>query len=139
MEHYPAGWDLPAYQTSGAAAMDLRNAGRAIRLGSLQRTLVPTGLRIAIPVGYEGQVRPRSGLATKRGLTLPNTPGTIDSDYRGEILVPMVNLDAEPQTIDHGERIAQLLVAPVARFAWDERAELPETKRGDGGFGSTGR
>jgi len=138
MAHFPDGWDLPAYQTAGAAAVDLRNAGPDVTLDSLGRTLVPTGLRVAIPAGYEGQVRPRSGLATRRGLTLPNTPGTIDSDYRGEILVPMVNLDPAPQTIAHGERIAQLLVAPVARIAWDEAEELPETRRGTGGFGSTG-
>jgi dUTP pyrophosphatase len=139
MGHFPADWELPAYQTPGAAAVDLRNAGPDVRLASLERTRVPTGLRVAIPTGYEGQVRPRSGLASRRGLTLPNTPGTIDSDYRGEILVPMVNLDRQPQTVAHGERIAQLLVAPVARLAWDEVAELPPTRRGDGGFGSTGR
>lgn len=139
MEHFPEDWELPAYQTPGAAAVDLRNAGPAVTLAPLGRTLVPTGLRVAIPAGYEGQVRPRSGLATRRGLTLPNTPGTIDSDYRGEILVPMVNLDRSPQTIDHGERVAQLLVTPVARLVWEENAELPGTERGAGGFGSTGR
>ncbi len=139
MDHFPRDWDLPAYQTSGAAAVDLRNAGPPVTLRSLERTLVPTGLRIAIPAGYEGQVRPRSGLAMRRGITLPNAPGTIDSDYRGEILVPVVNLDHSPQTIDHGERVAQLLVAPVARLVWDERVELPGTERGAGGFGSTGK
>jgi len=139
MDHFPSDWDLPAYQTPGSAAADLRNAGPAVTLASLERTLVPTGLRVAIPPGFEGQVRPRSGLAMRRGLTLPNTPGTIDSDYRGEILVPMVNLDAAPRTIGHGERIAQLLIAPVARLVWDETADLPETERGEGGFGSTGR
>jgi dUTP pyrophosphatase len=139
MDHFPPEWELPAYQTPGAAAVDLRNAGPALTLASLQRALVPTGLRVAIPSGYEGQVRPRSGLASRRGLTLPNTPGTIDSDYRGEILVPVVNLDAAPQTVDHGERVAQLLLAPVARLAWDEVPELPATERGVGGFGSTGR
>ncbi len=138
MDHFPADWELPAYQSSGAAAVDLRNAGPDVTLSSLERTLVPTGLRVAIPAGYEGQVRPRSGLASRRGLTLPNTPGTIDSDYRGEILVPMVNLDPAPRTIAHGERIAQLLVAPVARVAWEPVDTLPGTERGAGGFGSTG-
>lgn len=138
LAHFPADWELPAYQTPGAAAVDLRNAGPDVTLASLERTRVPTGLSVAIPAGYEGQVRPRSGLASKRGLTLPNTPGTIDSDYRGEILVPMVNLDAAPQTIAHGERIAQMLVSPVARLAWEEAPELPPTRRGEGGFGSTG-
>ena len=139
MEHFPVDWELPAYQTAGAAAVDLRNAGPPVLLDSLERALVPTGLRVAIPPGFEGQVRPRSGLATRRGLTLPNTPGTIDSDYRGEVLVPMINLDPSPQRIEHGERIAQLLIAPVARLRWEERAELPSTERGTGGFGSTGR
>lgn len=138
MAHFPADWKLPAYQTPGAAAVDLRNAGPDVTLGSLERTLVPTGLRVAIPAGYEGQVRPRSGLASRHGLTLPNTPGTIDSDYRGEILVPMVNLDPAPSTIAHGERIAQLLVAPVARLEWESVDALPATERGTGGFGSTG-
>ena len=138
MAHFPADWELPAYQTPGAAAVDLRNAGPDVTLGSLERTLVPTGLRVAIPSGYEGQVRPRSGLASRRGLTLSNTPGTIDSDYRGEILVPMVNLDPAPSTIAHGERIAQLLVAPVARLEWEPVDALPATERGVAGFGSTG-
>ena len=136
---FPADWPLPAYATPGSAAVDLRNAGEAITLPSLGRHLVPTGLAIALPPGYEAQVRPRSGLAIKQGLSLVNTPGTIDSDYRGEILVPMINLDAGPQRIEHGDRIAQLLLAEVVRIEWEEAAELPQSGRGEGGFGSTGR
>lgn len=139
LQSYPSGWRLPEYHTRGAAALDLRNAGPAVTLPSLGRHLVPTGLSIALPEGFEAQVRPRSGLAIKQGLSLVNTPGTIDSDYRGEILVPMINLDAGPQTIEHGDRIAQLLVAAVIRIAWEEIDELPTSERGTGGFGSTGR
>ncbi len=139
LDTFPADWPLPAYATPGSAAVDLRNAGPAITLTSLGRHLVPTGLSIALPPGYEAQVRPRSGLSIKQGLSLVNTPGTIDSDYRGEILVPMINLDPSPQRIEHGERIAQLLVAAVIRIEWEEALELPPTARGEGGFGSTGR
>jgi dUTP pyrophosphatase len=139
LDNFPTGWDLPAYATAGSAAVDLRNAGPDITLPSLGRALVPTGLAIALPDGYEAQVRPRSGLATKQGITLINTPGTIDSDYRGEIRVPLANLDAGPQTIAHGERIAQLVLAAVARIDWQEVDGLPESGRGTGGFGSTGR
>ena len=102
-----------------------------------ERCLVPTGLALAIPVGYEGQVRPRSGLAHRDGLTLLNAPGTIDADYRGEVSVLLVNLGRAPVRIRRGDRIAQLLVSPVARVAWDEVTELPDTDRGEGGFGST--
>jgi dUTP pyrophosphatase len=139
LESYPAEWALPSYATSGSAALDLRNAGPAIVLKSLGRQLVPTGLAIALPEGYEAQVRPRSGLASKQGITLINTPGTIDSDYRGELLVPLVNLDASEQRIEHGDRIAQLLLSQVLRISWEEAAELPPSGRGTGGFGSTGR
>lgn len=139
LAHYPKEWPLPAYATAGSAAVDLRNAGPAVTLQSLERLLVPTGLAIALPEGTEAQVRPRSGLSIKRGLGVVNAPGTIDSDYRGEILVPMINFDREPQAIEHGERIAQLLVSAVVRIEWREQAELPDSERGAGGFGSTGR
>lgn len=104
----------------------------------MERRLINTGLYIALPDGFEAQVRPRSGLAIKRGLTLINTPGTIDSDYRGEIMVPMINLSGEPQTINDGERIAQMIVCSYAKVAWEEVAVLSETKRGEGGFGHSG-
>lgn len=139
LDNYPADWPLPAYATPGSAAVDLRNAGPAVTLAPLARQLVPTGLAIALPPGTEAQIRPRSGLALKRGLSIVNTPCTIDSDYRGEIRIPMINLDAAPQEIAHGERIAQLLVAPVLRIDWSPAAALPESERGAGGFGSTGR
>ncbi len=139
LDNYPADWPLPAYATAGSAALDLRNAGPPITLPPLARELVPTGLAIALPEGYEAQVRPRSGLAIRRGIGMVNAPGTIDSDYRGEIRVPLVNLDREPQVIDHGERMAQMLVAPVLRVEWQETTELPASERGSGGFGSTGR
>ncbi len=139
LENYPADWPLPAYATPGSAAVDLRNAGPAVTLAPLARQLVPTGLAIALPPGTEAQIRPRSGLALKRGLSIVNTPCTIDSDYRGEIRIPMINLDAAPQEIAHGERIAQLLVTTVLRIDWSPAAELPESERGAGGFGSTGR
>ncbi len=140
LPHFPAEWPLPDYATPGSAAVDLRNAGPDIELPPLGRVLVPTGLSIALPEGTEAQVRPRSGLAIHRGLGMPNAPGTIDSDYRGELLVPMINFDREPQTIAHGERIAQLVVARVCRIEWDLVKELPAGGvRGAGGFGSTGR
>jgi dUTP pyrophosphatase len=135
---YPADWELPAYATAGSAAVDVRNAGERITLPSLGRALVPTGLAIALPAGTEAQIRPRSGLALHRGISIINTPCTIDSDYRGEIRIPLINFDAEPQTIEHGERIAQLLVAAVIRIAWQSADTLPASGRGAGGFGSTG-
>lgn len=138
LDNYPADWPLPAYATEGSAAVDLRNGGPTVTIPSLGRQLVPTGLAIALPPGYEAQIRPRSGLALRRGISIVNTPCTIDSDYRGEIRIPLVNLDAAPQEVAHGERIAQLLVAFVPRIAWEEAAELPESGRGAGGFGSTG-
>lgn len=137
-----AGLDLPAYETAGSAGMDVRAAlpeREPVVLAPGQRAMVPTGLSVAIPEGYEIQVRPRSGLAAKHGLTCLNTPGTIDSDYRGEIKVILINLGQEAFTIQRGERIAQLVLAPVTRLAWSEVETLSETARGAGGFGSTGR
>nr|WP_314660763.1 dUTP diphosphatase [uncultured Porphyromonas sp.] len=131
---------LPAYATVGAAGMDLRAQLEApITLPPLGRVLVPTGLFIELPQGYEAQVRPRSGLAIKHGLTVLNSPGTIDADYRGEIKVALVNLSAEPFEIQDGERIAQLVVARHEEVTWQPVEELGETERGAGGFGHTGR
>jgi dUTP diphosphatase len=134
-----SGLDLPTYMTAGAAGMDLYAAvadDLTIEPGAI--VLVPTGLEMAIPDGFEAQVRPRSGLAVKYGISLPNTPATIDSDYRGEIRVPLINLGREPFLIARGMRIAQFVVAPVARVRWDEVAELPATTRGPKGFGHSG-
>ncbi len=139
LEGYPADWELPGYATPGSAAVDLRNAGPDVTLPPGGRALIPTGLAVALPAGTEAQVRPRSGLAIKRGIGLINAPGTIDSDYRGEVRVPLINHDRSPQTIGHGERIAQMVVARVARIHWSPAERLPETARGSGGFGSTGR
>jgi dUTP pyrophosphatase len=136
------GLQLPAYETAGSAGMDVRAAvpeGEPMILAPGERAMVPTGLSVAIPKGYEIQVRPRSGLAAKHGLTCLNTPGTIDSDYRGEIKVILINLGQEAFTIQRGERIAQLVLAPVTRLAWLAVDSLDETERGAGGFGSTGR
>ena len=130
--------ELPRYMSDGAAGLDLR-ADEAVALAPGERRLVPTGLAVAIPPGYEGQVRPRSGLALKHGLGMPNAPGTIDCDYRGEVGVILVNWGREPVRLDRGERIAQLVVAPVSRAELLPVEELPGTSRGDGGFGSTGR
>lgn len=131
---------LPTYETAGAAGMDLRAALDAdLVLQPGERAAVPTGLTIALPDGYEAQVRPRSGLALKHGISQPNTPGTIDSDYRGELRVILINLGQESFTIRHGERIAQIVIAPVTRARWVEADSLDETVRGAGGFGSTGR
>lgn len=133
------GLPLPAYATQGAAGMDLLAAVAApLTLAPGQRTLVPTGLAIALPPGFELQVRPRSGLALKNGIVLPNSPGTVDEDYRGELQVIVMNAGSEPFTIERGMRIAQAVLAPVVRVAWAEVAELDETQRGAGGFGSTG-
>ena len=132
---------LPRYQSEGAAGMDLcarlTEDGVVLQPGAIQ--LIPTGWAIAIPRGFEAQVRPRSGLASKHGITLPNAPGTIDSDYRGEVLVPLINLGDEPFRITAGMRIAQMVIAPVSRAAIEEAADLDATDRGIGGFGSTGR
>ena len=136
------GLDLPAYETIGSAGMDVRAAvaeDDPMVLMPGERAMVPTGLSVAIPQGYEIQVRPRSGLAAKHGLTCLNTPGTIDSDYRGEIKVILINLGQEAFTIQRGERIAQLVLAPVTQLAWQKVSALDETDRGAGGFGSTGR
>ncbi|WP_298850501.1 dUTP diphosphatase [uncultured Ruegeria sp.] len=133
---------LPSYETSGAAGADVRANlpdGTPIVLGPGQRALVPTGLRIEIPTGYEVQVRPRSGLALKHGITLPNTPGTIDSDYRGPLGVIVMNAGQDRFEIAHGDRIAQLVVAPVVQALFELTEALGDTARGAGGFGSTGR
>jgi dUTP pyrophosphatase len=133
------GLPLPAYATDGAAGMDLLAAVTApLVIAPGGRALVPTGLRIALPHGYELQVRPRSGLALKNGITLPNTPGTIDEDYRGELGVILLNTGTDAFTVERGMRIAQAVIAPVVRAAWREVAALPDTARGTGGFGSTG-
>ena len=130
---------LPSYETSGSAGMDLPAAIKeTIVLQSLERTAIPTGLQIAIADGFEGQVRPRSGLAFRHGLTVTNAPGTIDSDYRGELKVLLVNLGSDPITIERGMRIAQLVIAPAVQASVSEVATLDETDRGAGGFGSTG-
>lgn len=133
------GLPLPGYATEGAAGMDLLAAVTApLTIPPGGRALVPTGLCIALPHGHELQVRPRSGLALKHGITMPNTPGTVDEDYRGELQVIVLNAGTEPFTIERGMRIAQAVVAPVTRGAWREVETLPETSRGEGGFGSTG-
>ncbi|EYR83323.1 deoxyuridine 5'-triphosphate nucleotidohydrolase Dut [Shinella sp. DD12] len=136
-----AGIELPAYETGGAAGMDLRAAvaqDQPLTLLPGKRTLVPTGFVFEIPSGFEGQVRPRSGLAFKNGVTCLNTPGTIDSDYRGEVKVLLVNLGEEPFVIERGMRIAQMVIAPVTQVAVREAETASETPRGAGGFGSTG-
>lgn len=131
--------DLPHYETNASAGMDLRaNINASITLKPLERTIVKTGLFIELPIGVEAQVRPRSGLAAKKGITVLNAPGTIDADYRGEIGVILVNLSEQDFTIENGERIAQLVIAKHERAEWLEVEELSETARGQGGFGSTG-
>lgn len=131
------GLALPGYATPGAAGMDVLSA-EDVTIAPGARHAVATGLALAIPEGFEVQVRPRSGLALKHGITVPNTPGTIDSDYRGELKVILINHGAEPFAIARGDRVAQLVLAPVTRAAWHEVSELDETERGEGGFGSTG-
>lgn len=134
--HHP----LPAYQTNQSAGMDIRaNLTEPIELKPLERKLIPTGLYIALPDGYEAQIRPRSGLAIKHGITLLNTPGTIDADYRGEIGVIMVNLSNDPFVINDGERICQMVVAQYQQIEWQTVESLEETERGAGGFGHTGK
>ncbi len=133
------GLDLPSYETELAAGMDLAAAVvDPVVLAPGAYALVPTGLAIALPAGYEAQIRPRSGLAARHGITLPNAPGTIDADYRGEIKVIVMNLGAEDFVVERGMRIAQMVVAPVSRVAWREVEALPDSARGSGGFGSTG-
>ncbi len=130
---------LPKYETSGSAGMDIRaDISESIALSTLERIMVPTGLSIELPQGYEAQMRPRSGLAVKKGLSLVNTPGTIDSDYRGEVKVILINLSKETQIIEPGERIAQMVIARYEQAELIEVEELSDTKRGVGGFGSTG-
>ncbi|MCJ8165625.1 dUTP diphosphatase [Pontibacter sp. E15-1] len=130
---------LPSYQTIHAAGMDLRaNLEAPVTLKPLQRALIPTGLHIALPEGHEAQIRPRSGLAYKHGISIVNSPGTIDADYRGEIKVLLVNLSDQEFVVEDGERIAQMVVAQYARIAWQEAEELTDTARGAGGYGSTG-
>lgn len=129
----------PAYATPLSAGMDLKaNIAEPITLGSLERTMVPTGLHIELPEGYEAQVRPRSGLAAKHGVTVTNSPGTIDADYRGEICVLLVNLSKDAFVINPGERIAQMVIARHEKVEWEEVEALGDTSRGSGGFGSTG-
>jgi dUTP pyrophosphatase len=133
------GLELPAYQTPGSAGMDLRAAlAGSMVLEPGERSAVPTGLKISVPVGYEVQIRPRSGLAIKQGLTVLNSPGTIDSDYRGEVGVLLINLGRVPVQIERGMRIAQMVIAPVVQVALEESDSLDDTERGSGGFGSTG-
>ena len=135
-----SGYDVPFYATELSAGMDLKAAiEEPIELDSLCRAMVPTGLYIALPEGYEAQIRPRSGLAAKHGVTVCNSPGTVDADYRGEIKVILVNLSKEKFVINPGERIAQMVVARYEKVEWDEVEVLDETERGEGGFGSTGR
>ena len=135
-----SGYDVPFYATELSAGMDLKAAiEEPIELDSLCRAMVPTGLYIALPEGYEAQIRPRSGLAAKHGISVLNSPGTIDADYRGEIKVILVNLSNEPFVVNPGERIAQMVVARYEKVEWDEVEILDQTDRGEGGFGSTGR
>ena len=132
--------NLPSYQTEGAAGMDLcAFLDEPITLKSLERRLIPTGLKMEIPHGYEAQVRPRSGMSIKHGITLVNCVGTIDEDYRGELCVPVINLSTEEFTIHNGDRIAQMIIAPVTRANLEVVSELSETNRGERGFGSTGK
>lgn len=138
VNHSP--YPLPAYATPLSAGMDLRaDLAEPIALRPLERALIPTGLHIELPEGYEAQIRPRSGLAVKHGLSVVNAPGTVDADYRGEIKVVLVNLSDAPFTVMPGERIAQMVVARHERVEWDEVEELGESERGSGGFGSTGK
>lgn len=133
-------YPLPQYETAGSAGMDLRaNLEAPVTLAPLERALIPTGLFMELPIGYEAQIRPRSGLAIKRGLTMLNSPGTIDSDYRGEIKCIVVNLSNEQQTIEPGERIAQMVIARHEYVQWQPVEQLPDSERGAGGFGSTGK
>jgi len=141
VKRLPHGADLPlpAYETAGSAGMDLRAAvDTPVTIGPMERKLIPTGLAIGLPDGFEAQVRPRSGLALKHGLTVLNSPGTVDSDYRGEVGVLLINLSDSPKRIERGDRIAQMVIAPVTRATWLETRSLDDTARGIGGFGSTG-
>ncbi len=134
-----SGHELPAYETPSAAGMDVRAClTEPVTLAPLERALIPTGLRIQLPQGYECQIRPRSGLALRHGISLVNTPGTLDADYRGEIGVIVINLSNEPFTINDGERICQMVVKEYVHVAWEPVVRIDETERGDGGFGHTG-
>ncbi len=133
------GVPLPDYQSAHAAGMDLHAAvTEPVTIAPGRIALIPCGFAMAVPVGYEAQIRPRSGLAVKHGISMPNTPGTIDSDYRGQVQVPLINLGQAAFTVERGMRIAQMLIKPVPRVVWQEVAELPPTERGSGGFGHTG-
>ncbi|MGM9870697.1 MAG: dUTP diphosphatase [Muribaculaceae bacterium] len=134
-----SGYPLPAYETFSSAGMDVRAAVKEpVVLGPLERRLIPTGLRVQLPHGYEMQLRPRSGLALKHGITLANSPGTVDADYRGEIAVILINLSNEPFTVNPGERICQMVIAHYTRIEWEAVERIDETERGEGGFGHTG-
>ncbi len=140
LDHFK-GLELPRYETPGSAGMDLRAAvpeDAPVTLQPGEWQLIPTGISMALPSGYEAQIRPRSGLAAKKGISCVNTPGTVDSDYRGELRVNLINHGKEPFVIQRGERIAQMVIAPVIQAVWDEVDTLDETERGTGGFGSTG-
>ncbi len=131
---------LPAYATEGSSGMDIRaNLKESVSLKPFERSLVPSGLFIELPQGYEAQIRPRSGLAIKQGITCLNTPGTVDADYRGEIMVILINLSQEVQIINHGDRIAQMVIAKVEKIKWKQSEKINETKRNKGGFGHTGK
>ncbi len=131
---------MPAYETTGSAGMDIRaNLSQPLILKPLERALTPTGLFIELPPGFEAQIRPRSGMAIQNGITCLNAPGTIDSDYRGEIMVVLINLSSEIQTINHGNRIAQMIIQEVTRATWNSVTLIAETERGSGGFGHTGK
>ncbi|WP_264790000.1 dUTP diphosphatase [Aureispira anguillae] len=131
---------LPNYATIGSAGMDLRaNTNETITLQPLERKVIPTGLYLELPVGYEAQIRPRSGLALKKGLSIPNAPGTIDSDYRGEVGVILINLSSTPIQIEPSERVAQMVIAKYETIEWEEVTALAESERGTGGYGSTGK
>ncbi|MCC8119964.1 MAG: dUTP diphosphatase [Bacteroidales bacterium] len=134
-----SGNELPAYETFSSAGMDVRaDIKEPVTIGPLERLLIPTGLRVQLPHGYEMQLRPRSGLALKHGISLANTPGTVDADYRGEIKVIVINLSNEPYTITPGERICQMVISAYTRVEWEVVDRIDETERGDGGFGHTG-
>lgn len=133
-------YELPRYATGSSAGMDLKaNLSEPVTLGLLERAVIPTGLFMELPEGFEAQVRPRSGLAAKFGVTVANSPGTVDADYRGELKVILVNLSGEPFVVNPGERIAQMVIARYERIEWEQTDQLNETERGTGGFGSTGR
>lgn len=134
-----SGNELPAYETPGAAGMDVRAClDKPVTLAPLERALIPTGLRVQLPVGYEMQIRPRSGLALKHGISLVNTPGTVDADYRGEIGVILINLSNEPFVVNDGDRICQMVISSYTRIEWEPVSEIDRTVRGDGAFGHTG-